>query len=69
MAQEANEVPDAKVYQVIAKDARGSVVSTGYVMPDRLSGARRLFTAEGYTVEVTPVADADIPPHIAQQLP
>jgi hypothetical protein len=68
MAQEANEVPDAKVYRVVAKDANGSTVSSGYVMPDRLSAARRLYTAEGFTVDITPVADADIPPHIAQRL-
>jgi hypothetical protein len=68
MAQEANEVPDAKVYRVVVKNDAGSTVSSGYVMPDRLSATRRLYTAEGWTVDITPVADADIPPHIAQRL-
>lgn len=63
-----SELPPAKVYLVVATTPTGEVASRGYVLPPRVSQAKRLFGAEGWTVEVTPVADADIPPHIAQQL-
>ena len=53
----ANELPEAEVYQVVARDANGEVASRGRVPADRIDKARRLFEAEGWTVEITPITE------------
>ena len=51
------ELKPAKVYQVVAKDSSGAVASQGRVPAEKLQKAIRLFTDEGWTVEVTPLED------------
>lgn len=58
MADE-KQTPAARVYEVVARDANGDVASRGRLTADRLDKARRLFEAEGWTVEVNPVDETD----------
>lgn len=51
-------------YLVEARDQTGEVVSRGHVPAQKLEKARRLFEAEGWSVEASPVAADQLPAHL-----
>lgn len=57
----------SKVYLVVAHDAKGNVASTVYVLASKLSKAKRLFIAEGWSVMATEVEFSDLPQSIKKQ--
>ena len=59
---------EAKAYLVVARDANGAVASSGYVLAENLAKTKRLFRAEGWTVEATPAALKDLPADVRKQL-
>lgn len=67
-ATKKRESQASKVYLVVARDKKGNVASSVYLLPAKLAKVKRLFVSEGWTVEVTPLALKDLPAEITKQL-
>ncbi len=51
---------EPKVHLVVARDEKGNVTSSVYVLSARLAKVKRLFLSEGWTVETTPLVLKDL---------
>jgi hypothetical protein len=59
-AQKKPVSQEPKLHLVVARDEKGNVASSVYVLSARLAKVKRLFLSEGWTVETTPLVLKDL---------